>query len=70
MSDRREMLVPADLAIVRMRRYLVSAARQVAAGGKAPGFDDATQAGNVGALYAQVPAGTRWQDLVSGKDRR
>ena len=69
-SDRREMLVPADLAIVRMRRYLVSAARQVAAGGKAPGFDDPTQAGNVGALYAQVPAGTRWQDLVSGKDRR
>jgi phthalate 4,5-dioxygenase len=63
-SDRQEMLVPADLAIVRMRRYLLNAARDVAAGGDAPHFADAQLAGRVGAIFAQMNPGERWQDLL------
>jgi hypothetical protein len=67
-SDRQEMLVPADLAIVRMRRYLLQAVRSVADGGTHPHFEDAELAKRVGAIFANLPKDGRWQDLLPTKD--
>ncbi|HMN80758.1 MAG TPA: Rieske 2Fe-2S domain-containing protein [Burkholderiaceae bacterium] len=63
-SDRDEMLVPADLAIVRMRRYMLKAADAVASGGDPPGFSDPAFAATVGAIYATSEPDTEWKSLL------
>ncbi|MCW5578849.1 MAG: Rieske 2Fe-2S domain-containing protein [Dokdonella sp.] len=67
-SDRQELLVPADLAIVRMRRFLVEAARRVASGGTPPAFARHDLRGHVGAIFAQLETGQRWQDLLPSEE--
>ena len=68
-SDRQELLVPADLAIVRMRRFLLEAARLHVSGGKTPGFDDPELAASVGAIFAQTGLQDSWQDLLPKKGK-
>ncbi len=64
-SDRNEMLVPADVAIVRMRRYLLQAADKVASGGEPPKFSDPEQAASVAAVYALTGPDDDWRTLIS-----
>jgi nitrite reductase/ring-hydroxylating ferredoxin subunit len=64
-SDRQESLVPADLAIVRMRRFLLQAADRTAAGDPPPGFADRESESRVGAILADLAPGERWQDLLA-----
>ncbi|WP_077002800.1 Rieske 2Fe-2S domain-containing protein [Variovorax sp. KK3] len=64
-SDRQEMLVPADLAIVRMRRFLLAAADAVARGEAPPAFADAEAARHVGAVHTQIAPGEDWREAVA-----
>lgn len=64
-SDRQEMLVPADLAIVRMRRYLLAAADALARGEPVPAFADAALTYRVGAVHAQIAPEADWRELIA-----
>jgi len=69
-TDRsREHLVPADLAIIRMRRVLIDSARRVAAGGDPIGLGPDVARGEVGAAAGVLAAGEAWQSLVPGHRR-
>ncbi|HUZ20292.1 MAG TPA: hypothetical protein VMU75_06965 [Acidimicrobiales bacterium] len=62
----REHVVPADLAILRMRRLLIDSARRVGEGGEPIGLDRPVDTTRIEAAAAVVPAETRWQELVPG----
>ncbi len=66
-SDRQELLVPADLAIVRMRRYLLEAADAVARGAPPPAFDSPKHAYRVAAIYAEIEPSADWRALAKGE---
>jgi phthalate 4,5-dioxygenase len=58
----REHLVPADAAIVHMRRLLLTAARDLAAGTEPPRLPSV--AGIKGVADTDLASGAKWQDLV------
>jgi len=62
----REHVVPADLAILRMRRLLMDSARRVGEGGDPIGLDRPVDTTKIEAAAVIVPAQTRWQELVPG----
>jgi nitrite reductase/ring-hydroxylating ferredoxin subunit len=64
-SDRQELLVPADIAIVRMRRLMLEAARSVAAGGAVPGYKPGQRPQDVLPRAAKLEPGTDWRTLIS-----
>jgi phthalate 4,5-dioxygenase len=67
MYDRAtEHLVPADLAIIRMRRLFADSVRLVAAGGPPLGLGADYDFARVAAASAVIGADQRWQDLVPG----
>ncbi|HLH70720.1 MAG TPA: Rieske 2Fe-2S domain-containing protein [Candidatus Dormibacteraeota bacterium] len=63
---RKEHLVPADLAIIRLRRLLLDSVRLVEQGKKPLGLGEGYDFTKVSGLSAVVSADTRWQDLVPG----
>lgn len=63
-SDRRELLVPADLAIVRMRKFMLAAARSLAQGGEPPHFAPGQAPGDVRASSARLAKGADWRGLL------
>ncbi len=60
----KEHLVPADLAIIRMRRLFADSVRLVEAGGAPLGLGDGCDFARIGAASQVIGAGQRWQDLV------
>lgn len=62
----KEHLVPADLAIIRLRRLLADSVRAVEAGGAPAGLGEGYDFAAVTAASAVIDAGTPWQDLVPG----
>ncbi|HZD65124.1 MAG TPA: Rieske 2Fe-2S domain-containing protein [Acidimicrobiales bacterium] len=62
----REHVVPADLAVLRMRRLFLAAAAQVEAGEDPVGLDRAVDTGAIDRFGGIVPPGARWQDMVPG----
>jgi nitrite reductase/ring-hydroxylating ferredoxin subunit len=65
MYDRaKEHLVPADLAIIRMRRLFADSVRCVEAGGAPLGLGEDFDFAGVGPASAIIDAGQPWQDLV------
>ena len=63
---RKEHLVPADLAIIRMRRLLTDSMKLVEEGKPPLGLGEGYDFSRVSGAAAVVDAGTRWQDLVPG----
>jgi len=69
MYDRAtEHLVPADLAIIRMRRLFADSVRLVAAGGAPLGLGAGYDFAGVAAASAVIAADQRWQDLVPANE--
>jgi hypothetical protein len=65
--DRRlEHLVPADLAIIRMRRLLTDSMKLVEEGGQPLGLGEGYDFSNISGAAAVTDVGSRWQDLVPG----
>jgi nitrite reductase/ring-hydroxylating ferredoxin subunit len=64
-SDRRELLVPADLAIVRMRKFMLAAARSVAQGAAPPGYAPGRSPGDVRAKAMRIRNGVDWRSLLA-----
>jgi phthalate 4,5-dioxygenase len=65
MYDRaKEHLVPADLAIIRMRRLFADSIRLVEAGGAPLGLGEGCDFARIGAASQIIDAGESWQDLV------
>jgi phthalate 4,5-dioxygenase len=65
--DRRmEHLVPADLAIIRMRRLLTDSIKLVEEGEKPLGLGEGYDFSNVSGAAAVMDVGARWQELVPG----
>jgi nitrite reductase/ring-hydroxylating ferredoxin subunit len=62
----KEHVVPADHAILRMRRLLLKAADVVAAGGDPVGTTPDVDTSQVFGASGVIKAGDRWQDLVPG----
>ena len=60
----REHLVPADLAIIRLRRLLADSIRLVEAGQDPLGLGEGCDFTQIGAASKVIDAGQRWQDLV------
>jgi len=60
----KEHLVPADLAIIRMRRLFADSVRLVEAGGAPLGLGQGCDFGRIGAASRIIDAGQSWQDLV------
>ena len=63
---RKEHLVPADLAIIRMRRLLTDSISLVEEGKQPLGLGDGYDFSNVSGAAAVMDVGARWQDLVPG----
>jgi len=63
---RKEHLVPADLAIIRMRRLLTDSIRLVEEGKQPLGLGEGYDFSNISGASAVIDAGARWQDLVPG----
>jgi hypothetical protein len=63
---RKEHLVPADLAIIRMRRLLTDSMKLMEEGKQPLGLGEGYDFSNVRGAAAVVDVGTRWQDLVPG----
>ncbi|KUH69823.1 hypothetical protein AU184_08845 [Mycolicibacterium novocastrense] len=63
-SDRQESLVPADLAVVRMRRLLLNAARSVVAGGSPPSYEEGRSASDIAPIVARLDVDADWRDLI------
>jgi phthalate 4,5-dioxygenase len=69
MYDRaKEHLVPADLAIIRMRRLFADSVRRVAAGDAPLGLGEDYDFARIAAASAVIDTGQRWQDLVPGNE--
>lgn len=67
MYDRStEHVVPADAAVLRMRRLLIKAARTVAAGGAPIGLDRYVSTEKISGASGVVHANSDWKDLVPG----
>jgi nitrite reductase/ring-hydroxylating ferredoxin subunit len=66
----KEHLVAADMAVVRMRRLLIEAARTVESGGDPLGLDGSVDWSKVGAGSGILPEGVPWQSLVPGNIAR
>ena len=65
MYDRaKEHLVPADLAIIRMRRLFADSVALVAAGGAPLGLGEGCDFARIAAASQVIDSGQRWQDLV------
>ncbi len=65
MYDRaKEHLVPADLAIIRMRRLFADSVRLMEAGGAPLGLGEGCDFARIGAASQIIDAGKSWQDLV------
>ena len=65
MYDRAtEHLVPADLAIIRMRRLFADSIRLVEAGAAPVGLGEGCDFGRIGAASAIIDASQPWQNLV------
>jgi phthalate 4,5-dioxygenase len=64
----KEHLVPADLAIIRLRRLLADSVRTVADGGAPVGLGEGFDFSRITAASATIDAGTPWQDLVPAHD--
>jgi hypothetical protein len=65
MYDRaKEHLVPADLAIIRMRRLFADSVRLVQAGGAPLGLGQDCDFSRIGAASQIIDAGRPWQELV------
>jgi hypothetical protein len=62
----KEHLVPADLAIIRMRRLFADSIRLVEAGGAPLGLGEGCDFARIGAASQVIDAGEAWQDLVPG----
>lgn len=62
----KEHLVAADVAVVRMRRLLIEAARRVEAGGDPGGLDGSVDWSKCTAGSGIIPEGSPWQTLVPG----
>jgi phthalate 4,5-dioxygenase len=60
----KEHLVPADLAIIRMRRLFVDSIRLVAEGGAPLGLGEGFDFARISAASQIIDAGQPWQDLV------
>ena len=60
----KEHLVPADLAIIRMRRLFADSVRLVEAGGAPLGLGEGCDFARIGAASAIIEADQPWQDLV------
>lgn len=63
-SDRQELLVPADVAVVRLRRILLSAARSLAKGGDVPDYAPGQSARDVAPIIARMDEDADWRDLL------
>jgi phthalate 4,5-dioxygenase len=65
MYDRaKEHLVPADLAIIRLRRLLADSVRQLEEGQVPVGLGDGFDFSQIAAASQVIDAGEAWQDLV------
>jgi phenylpropionate dioxygenase-like ring-hydroxylating dioxygenase large terminal subunit len=65
MYDRaKEHLVPADLAIIRLRRLLADSIRLTEAGHDPPGLGEGCDFTRIAAASQIIDAGDAWQDLV------
>ncbi|WIX82821.1 Rieske 2Fe-2S domain-containing protein [Amycolatopsis carbonis] len=62
----KEHLVAADVAVVRMRRLLIEAARRLEAGEDPVGLDGSVDWAKYTAGSGVIPEGTPWQTLVPG----
>jgi hypothetical protein len=62
----KEHLVPADLAIIRLRRLLADSIRLVEAGGAPVGLGEGCDFSQVSAASKVIDASEAWQDLVPG----
>jgi len=60
----KEHLVPADLAIIRMRRLFADSIRLVEAGAAPVGLGEGCDFGRIGAASAIIDASQPWQNLV------
>ena len=60
----KEHLVPADLAIIRMRRLFADSIRLVEAGDAPLGLGEGCDFARIGAASQIIDAGESWQDLV------
>ena len=60
----KEHLVPADLAIIRLRRLLADSVRLVEAGQDPLGLGEGCDFTQIGAASRVIDAGQLWQDLV------
>jgi phthalate 4,5-dioxygenase len=63
---RKEHLVPADLAIIRLRRLLTDSIKLMEEGREPLGLGEGYDFRNVGSAAAVIDVGARWQDLVPG----
>ncbi|MBO0834009.1 MAG: hypothetical protein J2P28_00650, partial [Actinobacteria bacterium] len=59
-------LVPADLAIIRMRRLFADSIRLVEGGGEPLGLGEGCDFAQIRASSQIIDAGQSWQDLVPG----
>jgi phthalate 4,5-dioxygenase len=64
----KEHLVPADLAIIRMRRLFADSVRRVAAGDAPLGLGEGYDFARIAAASAVIDADQRWQDLVPANE--
>ena len=64
----KEHLVPADLAIIRMRRLFADSVQRVAAGDAPLGLGEDYDFARIAAASAVIDTGQRWQDLVPGNE--
>ena len=62
----KEHLVPADYAIIRMRRLLIDAARSVEDGGTPVGVAPDIDTTKIACASGLISSGDAWQDLVPG----
>ncbi len=62
----REHLVPADAAVLRMRRMLLRATKTVATGGDPVGLDGKISFDKIQGGSGTIQAGDSWKDMVPG----
>lgn len=60
----KEHLVPADVAIIRMRRLFADSVARVETGGSPLGLGEGCDFSQIGAASQIIDAGQPWQDLV------
>ena len=62
----KEHLVPADLAVIRMRRLLIESARRVEAGGDPVGLDRDVGTKEIACFSGLMARSTPWRQMVPG----